>query len=376
MYPLAMWLAANWWRLCWEPRRSEAQPEYEWRASHEWTAVGGGYLWPNICAASDGETVAIESRSTDLTAKQPVRYLVNAVRDVARSNFEGAVDAFVQMVLARLNDEHLRGTELEELWSDVSRERSTPGEAQGRRLEALLGCDADEAPIGTLAALIDLQSEAGAAATDELATALAGREVTRIVEQLRAATRNGAGCVTRLDAAMKRDLFASRSSAGNSGAVPWERGMAAARALRSRRGLGSDELQTSDLLALLGLNARVLEADSTLDWLPAGLAVRRDDQLRLLLRARDPRSRRFELARVMGDLAAAPESDQWHPVTRLKTARQKAQRAFAAELLCPVEGLSHFLGGDRSEDALDAAAEHFDVSTQVVQHQVGNHLDW
>lgn len=375
MYPAALWLATNWWRLCWEPRRGDFQQGYEWDASHELAAAGHGYLWPSLRFVADGESVSVIATPTDPASRQPVRYLADVDADVPRPSFELAARDFIQTVIARLNDLKLARTDLELLWSDVRAEEASPEDASGRRLEALLGCDPDEGNSKAIDALLALRGEAGTSATDELATVLSGADVVRVVQRLRDASRNGSGSTAQLDPNFERDLATCRAR-GQASGVPWERGMAAARVLRSIRGMGPDALADVDLLGLLRLDQSALEANSALDWLPAGLAVRDREQLRVLLHARNTRSRRFELARVIGDLALAPEGDRWHPVTAIKTSRQKAQRAFAAELLCPVDGLSRFLGGDRSEDALDAAAEHFEVSTRIVQHQVENHLDW
>jgi hypothetical protein len=59
-YDLAFWLAANWWRLRWEPERSGS----DWRMSHSLGGVGRGYVWPDITVMSDGERVVLASRAT------------------------------------------------------------------------------------------------------------------------------------------------------------------------------------------------------------------------------------------------------------------------------------------------------------------------
>jgi hypothetical protein len=42
-YPLALWLAANWWRLLYEPRPPERlRPTADWRLAHEWPAANAG----------------------------------------------------------------------------------------------------------------------------------------------------------------------------------------------------------------------------------------------------------------------------------------------------------------------------------------------
>jgi Zn-dependent peptidase ImmA (M78 family) len=58
--------------------------------------------------------------------------------------------------------------------------------------------------------------------------------------------------------------------------------------------------------------------------------------------------------------------------TDLSTARQKYQRAFAAELLCPVDAVVNFLDGDLSESALDEAAEYFEVGEITVRSLLSN----
>ncbi len=71
----------------------------------------------------------------------------------------------------------------------------------------------------------------------------------------------------------------------------------------------------------------------------------------------------------------ADTNDRWLPVTDAKTARQKMQRAFAIEFLCPIQSLTAFLGDDFSSDATEEAAEHFGVShTAVETHLVNNGL--
>ena len=56
----------------------------------------------------------------------------------------------------------------------------------------------------------------------------------------------------------------------------------------------------------------------------------------------------------------------------LATATQKRQRAFAAELLCPIDALVEFLDGDYSESAQEDAADHFEVSETTIAALLAN----
>ena len=55
-----------------------------------------------------------------------------------------------------------------------------------------------------------------------------------------------------------------------------------------------------------------------------------------------------------------------------RTRRQKAQRAFAAELLCPIDAIDDFLGPDLSEDKRHDAAAFFNVSPVAIDRQLEN----
>ena len=94
---------------------------------------------------------------------------------------------------------------------------------------------------------------------------------------------------------------------------------------------------------------------------------------RVLLRSRVPAGRRFELARLLGDRLLGDVAESLHPATRSTTYRQKAQRAFAAELLSPFAQVWGMLDGDFSAESQQEVAEHFKVSELTIRTQLVNH---
>ncbi|MGH7116365.1 MAG: hypothetical protein ACREE9_17955, partial [Stellaceae bacterium] len=54
-YHAAEWFAWNWWRIRCEPQ--SGAPDW-WRA-HRMTAIGEGYVWPNLTIFSDGVRTAL-----------------------------------------------------------------------------------------------------------------------------------------------------------------------------------------------------------------------------------------------------------------------------------------------------------------------------
>ncbi|WP_371779714.1 ImmA/IrrE family metallo-endopeptidase [Streptosporangium subroseum] len=86
-------------------------------------------------------------------------------------------------------------------------------------------------------------------------------------------------------------------------------------------------------------------------------------------------SRRFTLSRALWHYLWEPEPI--FLVTTAYTDRQKVERAFAAELLAPAEGISELLGNAPERavpDDLEGIADHFQVSPMVIKHQLENRL--
>lgn len=88
--------------------------------------------------------------------------------------------------------------------------------------------------------------------------------------------------------------------------------------------------------------------------------------------------RRFELARLVGDRSFASSTrlsaESLFPATRADGYRQKAQRAFAAELLSPFDAVDDMLrDDDYSEDSQRRAARRFDMSEMTIQTALVNH---
>ena len=87
-------------------------------------------------------------------------------------------------------------------------------------------------------------------------------------------------------------------------------------------------------------------------------------------------SRRFDVARLIGDHLVFETDDAWKPATQALTARQKFQRAFAAEFLCPSEELAKRYNSPIELDDLDdvtcSVAEEYNVSQTLVLNHFAN----
>jgi hypothetical protein len=368
LYPLACWLAGCWWRLRWE---SEPSPRYmpgpDWRMAHELAAAGHGFLWPNLMFASDSQSIQVFGRPTNPLSEEPVRFLADFIEVVPADVFEREIDSFLELVLARLRALGQEDTDLERLWNDVCKMRRDPELMTLRRFEAVLGFDPLEAPRSLLDRIISLSNRAGEQAAEEIAPACAGPDPAAALDSIEEIA-SLPGIKSSLNAA---DIL--KVSTLDSPSMPWERGRSLAHAVRSGHGWNGEPLTDQSVASLLGIRES--------DLMPAlshiapviGLAVRESgNEVRLHFRTRNRAGLRFEAARLFCDELIAPDTDKWLPATDNRTNRQKIQRTFAAELLCPIGYLDAFLSGDYTQEKLEDAAEHFGISPLAISSHLAN----
>ena len=131
----------------------------------------------------------------------------------------------------------------------------------------------------------------------------------------------------------------------------------------------------AQLYELLGLHSASVAGWFTAAPLKAAIAELRDDgSVNYVSRKNHPTAKRFEFARFMADQIFNRNTDSrnWLVTTDLYTSRQKFQRAFAAEFLCPIDALTEFVGTEISESSIENAASYFDVSEKVIENQLAN----
>jgi hypothetical protein len=368
-YPLALWFAASWWRLRWEPALAEP-PSVAWRMAHETAAAGYGFVWPRLVFASDGETVEVICHRTNAHPTESIRYLEDFRESVPVQVFERTIDAFIALVLARLDTVGLPNTELAGMWQELREERLDPEASVYRRLEAQLGCEPDEAPVETVRRLMTLSSEAGEAAIAEIALVCAGADPSqRLTEVIELAQSQGIEGSIQLP----KDLSQLLERPEFQQSAPWERGRLLARHVRASWALWTERIDDKTLSEILNVDIHS-EQRTPSPRQPLGLGVRNGSPhgVKFLFHRRYRSARRFEAARFLADILAAPAKDHWLPATDTKTARQKLQRAFAAEFLCPIATLREYLNGDLSDEAIEEASEYFNVSPLAVRSHLAN----
>lgn len=359
-YKLAEWLAWNWWRLRWEPRRRSV----DWAMAHRMTTIGGGYVWPNLTIVSDGERVLLNAQPTTPSKVEPLHYLSTIPAVVRADELESAIDTFIEQVLGQLQEEKIEDSNLNLVWADVLAERKDPEATRVRRLEALLGFDPEDADTKTIQRLIRDSKDFGEQSVNELAAddpRLSSAQLRDLAHKI-GSEANPQGAVR---------LSASALSKMRPGSPAWVKGAETASALRKQEHLHDIPIDNEKLCGLVGVDKSVI---SNTGNSPLSFALdETKSSSRVALRSKRETGRRFDLARLLGDRLVSPTNGRLYPATRAYTYRQKLQRSFAAEFLCPFSAVSNLLKGDFSEESIDDAAAYFNVSERAVRTILVNH---
>jgi hypothetical protein len=362
---LAAWLAHNWWRLRHEARGSE-KTNPTWASAHRLTSVGSGHHWPNVTIWGEGERVRLLSTSDPVNGFGPLRYLTDALLYVDAKAFEIAIDAFVDRCIASS-----RGTNaLRTVWRQVTEERSDPEMTQWRKFEALAGFDPDEAPEGLMSGLAELVREHGQDDTEEVVAAAPGDGAIATFEAVFDRVETSRITLHLADAAD----YGAKSLNVRPSNQPWQAAEIAARAVRMALNLEEGQpLWNKNLAEICGTSPTIFSRSYRNDsnTFPYGLRCRKQGEDRIVFRTTNQTSRRFELARFLGDVIWS-RSATVGPISRAFTARQQFQRAFAANLLCPYPALRDFLGSKWTGEDISAAAQRFHVAELQIKTMLVN----
>ena len=378
-YHLAEWLVWNWWRLRWEPRLvGQSSENFDWNLAHRMSTIGEGYVWPSITIFSDGFWTSLLSESSSEADASLFRYSGAKFASVPASDLEAAIDEFVPQMIHSTNNANLCGTNLHLLWQDLLHERQDQESSRYRKFEALLGRDPDELDSQQVELALGDSTVLGEKALEEIAVGsvsgvdgtsgmLSAAQIIEITEH--------AGFVIKPEDAVKVDV-PELHQWGNRAA--WRIGVSAANAIRTQERLGDEPITDVLLAELVGATDEVLHVEKQSDafsWVlrgEGGLA-------QVALRPKRKTGRRFELARLLGDCIFAEPiagaTEPLSPATRSYSYRQKAQRAFAAELLSPWPVVKEMLGDDYSEENQEQVADHFLVSQRTISTLLRNNAN-
>ena len=371
-FDFAAWIIGNWWRLRWEPDNLGHADgrSISWDMSHKIAAAGNGYLWPDMEFSSGGDSVHVRAHPTGAVSGQSLRFLNEIDVHVPAGDFESEVREFVDAVVSRvrcLSDASERSRELEAAWHELGEELRDPDRSFARAMEARMGFDPEEAHPAMLDSLREAADLVGRGAIEELASS----SKRNTIEDLKLIQGKLAEPSTALSLDVSSTARKAAFEARSDGRPPWETAEKVAGIARREWSLGDERLDSGDLAQLCNVPSSWISQPSDIDCIPIPAGFRDRAQpgvVKAILKKSHPNARRVALARIIGDHLVTAEGEGLLPVTDATTDRQRFQRAFAQEFLCPFDALRNFLATeDLDDDLMEKAGLHFQVSEIAIR---------
>lgn len=362
LFPLADFIAKQWWPLLYEPVRP--RPQRAFAARHRLDLPMRGYAFPAIGLCSAGDDAVLVDWAIIDNEHSPLRFLTDSFKEplqVSRDEIEPELMDLVESTLARLQTGSNAHTALADNWARVRETLESPDQITYCLAAGRLGVDPYD-PNG-----VDVSQFVGNLPADLFNDISEASDLSRIAEttswtdEVRKALD---GCPTidveAFGPPLSDDLH---SSAG-------EIGFRAAKMLRRRLGLPDNDPKraTAAILSETDSSTGVL-AKKGPDQI-TGLMHRTNGVAHIGTIAASARQRHFRACSatyiawcsVPGDLRAG---------TVALTRRQQASRAFAAEMVAPVSylfergGTSGFTEDDIEQEAGKLIAPHDTVMWQA-----------
>jgi len=364
-YPLAEWIALNWWPLMTECR---SEPASGANQRHNLRFAAEGFAWPDLEFVPEGRWVRAVWKPYAPTSSR-VRFLEEGFAVIEKKALAKALTEFVDRVMARLELQNVGPTALVEEWAAIRQANSE--ETAFCEAAGAMGLDPYNLPDPVADRLTQVSAMLPSEVLSEFFSAASSDQVHRQAAWIQGALQKLAK--RPLTSRLKGWLGRYRDRLED--AEPWRQGYLLAHDFRQDAKLKHINSPLK-LEQVWGTSEGRLPVVVVAATDPVAEAIARFTNAQgpvVLMPRRREESRRFALARSLCEYLCAAH-DGAALLTTAATERQKRTRAFAAELLAPADGIRGLLSRARvSGDEIAEIAAHFRVSDWVIRHQLENH---
>ena len=363
LFGVAEWLVTNWWHIWHEVGDARETPAFESR--HNLAFAGDGFVLPSLNIAPTSAFGRMQLRWTRYKPRHaPIEFVDEGRQSVEREALEPEFRNLVDAVLERVHGDPEASSAAEGLdraWNAVN--DLDAGEREFSRGAALLGIDPFDVPDDVADDLVAFWERADPALREDALATVGEGSLRHVADWLDEALETVAAERRQNDwSTIRRELPPL------SGAEPWERGHALARAARDRIGVNGGRFDFAPEGRPLAIPHRETRPPST--------------RIHGIVGAETPACRtaprgipgtRFLIARALGDYLGRPAAGPGL-LSSLTTERQAQSRAFAAEFLAPAASLRQRIDGDSLEvERIDDLGREFGVSSELIRRQIRNH---
>jgi hypothetical protein len=364
LYPLAVAIAENWWRLLYEPRKSEEGNSLV-EIRHSLDSYMNGFVFPALSLWSGGDDTVTFDHPNIRPQHSSLEFLpaANSVTNLPRESVEQNLFEFVCAVTERVPAG--AGTYLRDAWNRVLESLLNEDEHEYCKAAGRLGVDPYDPNTDDISRFSEGLSEHLFSDICEAATAA----------ELQAAANWALESTRRLGDFPDVEI-------AHFGAIPktdlrekvWVHGYEAARSVRQNlhlEGLNPRRVVDTIFGAAVGANADAV--GGTHPFALEAVVNRRNGAMRVAIPNTSARLRRSRLCRASYLAWKTAEGDS-SAVTTATTLDQQASRAFAAELLAPAESLKELAAQDGlTPEKIEAFATENVCPEQTIIWQAYNH---
>lgn len=369
LYPVAEWIAYNWWSLSFD-RRDHGSGQVGRRNVRR---AGDGFLWPDLEVTPAGEVSLVQWRTpTVVSVDNPIRYLTEGRRWLDSSELAASLSDLVDEVIARLESYGIKETPLQREWAAIR--LLDPEEVEFCQWAARLGLDPQSDGVDLAADIERAFTETEPSLREDFFDVVEPTAIPKalawISDSLALSPAPQDSYATALDLAAVL-VSARKVSEAPANELPWRLGYAAADAVRRELQLADD-----DRFPPLPVGLRERLAPSR-DLTAVGLSDAANQRMHLVVSKHlAPAGQRFATARALWHASVAGPAGPFLLTTASSTA-QRIGRAFAAELIAPADGIRLLLGEPGNlagQEEVSVVAQHFQASELVIAHQIENQL--
>ena len=378
LYPLAEWLATNWWFLLHEFEDRTGLDNRSFLERHAISPAREGYRFPNIYVVPFDTKTRVTWKHERLQWTGLEFLEQEGCEWIDREKFLESCASLVDAVVTRLASCDIRETLLQEEWQAI--QDVDQDERRFCETSAALGLDPYSLDEVLQARVISLEDTLSGAVLEEALPILCGERLeTELVAIARVfGVGRSSGIPLQRFTSVRDEVVQSVKSHPHD--RPWTAGYSLARSVRNQLGIDDSPLATWRTLSQALEEPRIKDGR-----LPRSKAFNRATLLDGVVTsnldgfpafafppAASSRACRFRFCRGLAELLSVPQSDAL--LTTAHSNRQQQGRAFAAEFLAPSAGLQEFVDhGVMSEERVEDLASRFGVSPWVIEHQVENH---
>jgi len=372
LYPLAEWIAENWWNLLYEAFTQGKTSRKDYSHRHNLRYARSGFALPDLEFQPEGEQVFVNWNDVNL-GHYRTRFIGDGHAYLDFDDFRNTLEDFLDSVKNRLAEFGITQTPFQEEWNAIC--SAGRDERAFCRAAAKLGVYPYALTEEQQQAILETSQIVPESLQDSFYGAANLSEVRNQAERLRSYIDrlqeldvDGKGLVD-----LRRQLGSYEKRP-----TPHEEGYNFAHLLRTKLEAEDKTFHSlTDLVSAIRLNGHDA-TESVVSWkssyLYEALVATNDRKAPgFAVNSRYESGQKFALCRGLFEYLTTSNGEPLL-VTKERTSRQKRNRAFAAEFLAP----SHLLRDDVSEryvdeEKLEELAGKYGVSTWVIAHQIENH---